>query len=57
MFCCIVCKYFLPCCGLSFNFFMVSFVLQKLLNLTRSYFFIFAFISITLRDGLKKILL
>ena len=37
--------------------FMVSFVVQKLLSLIKSHLFIFAFISITLGDGSKKILL
>ena len=36
---------------------MVSFALQKLLNLIRSHLFIFVFISITLGGGSKKILL
>ena len=35
--------------------FMVSFAVQKLLHLIRSYLFIFAFISITLGDESKKI--
>ena len=52
-----VCKYFLPFCGLPFCFVMVSFAVQKLLSLIRSHLFIFVFISITLGDGLKKILL
>ena len=37
--------------------FMVSFAVQMLLSLIRSYLFMFLFISITLGDGLKKILL
>ena len=37
--------------------FIVSFAVQKLLSLIRSHLFIFAFISITLGDGSKKILL
>ena len=37
--------------------FMVSFAVQKLLSLMRSQLFIFVFISITLGDGSKKILL
>ena len=49
-----VCKYFLPFCGLSFNFCMVSFAVQELLNLTRSHLFIFGFVSITLGYSLKK---
>ena len=36
---------------------MVSFAVQKLLSLIRSHLFIFVFISLTLGDGLKKILL
>ena len=36
---------------------MVSFALQNLLNIIRSYLFIFVFIYITLGDGLKNILL
>ena len=35
---------------------MVSFAMQKLVNLIRSHFFIFVFISITLRDGFKILL-
>ena len=36
---------------------IVSFVVQKLLSLIRSHLFIFAFISITLGGGSKRILL
>ena len=36
---------------------MVSFAVQKLLGLIRSHLFIFAFISFTLGDGSKEILL
>ena len=36
---------------------MVSFAVQKLLSLIRSHLFIFAFVSITLEDKSKKILL
>ena len=43
--------------GCLFILFMVSFAEQKLLNLTRSYLFIFVLISITLEDRSKKILL
>ena len=56
---CIVCKYFLLfhrlslCC---FFFFKMSFAVQKLFHLIRSHLFIFAFVSITLGDGYKKIL-
>ena len=38
-------------------FLMVSFALQKLLNLIRSHLFIFVFTFITVGGGLKKILL
>ena len=37
--------------------FMISFAVQNLLSLIRSHLFIFIFISITLGDGLKKLLL
>ena len=37
--------------GCLFTLFVVSFVVQKLLNLIRSHLFIFAFISITLGGG------
>ena len=37
--------------GCVFTLLIVSFVVQKLLSLIRSYLFIFAFISITLRGG------
>ena len=40
-----------------FLLFIVSFAVQKLLNLIRSHLFIFVFISITLGGGSKKILL
>ena len=43
--------------GCLFVLFIVSFALQKLLNFSRSHLFMFAFISIILGDGLKKILL
>ena len=43
--------------GCLFVLFMVSFVVQKLWSFIRSHLFIFVFISITLRDGSKKILL
>ena len=36
---------------------MVSFAVKKVLRLIRSHLFIFVFIFISLRDGLKKILL
>ena len=43
--------------GCLFVLFMVFFAFQKLLSLIRSSLFIFAFISITLGDGSKKVLL
>ena len=43
--------------GCLFVWLMVSFAVQKLLSLIRSYLFIFVSISITLGDGLEKILL
>ena len=43
--------------GCLFVLFMVSFAVQKLLSLIRSHLFTFVFIFITLRGGLKKILL
>ena len=43
--------------GCLFVLFMVSFAVQKFLSLIRSHLFIFYFISITLGNGLKKILL
>ena len=43
--------------GCLFILFTVSFVVQKLLNLIRSYFFHFIFISITLDGRSKRILL
>ena len=43
--------------GCLFILFMVSFAVQKFLSLTRSYLFIFVFVSITLEDRSKKILL
>ena len=38
-------------------FFMVSFAVKKLLNLTKSHWFIFVFIVIKLKGGSNKILL
>ena len=55
--CQIIYKYFLLLCGLSLLLFMVSFAVQKLLSLIRSHLFIFVFISITLGDRSKMILL
>ena len=43
--------------GCLFPFVIVSFVVQKLLSLIRSYLFIFAFISVTLGGGSQRILL
>ena len=43
--------------GRLFILFMVSFAVQKLLSLIRSHLFVFVFISITLGDGSKTILL
>ena len=43
--------------GCLFILFMVSFVVQKLLSLIRSHLFIFAFISISLREWPKKTLI
>ena len=43
--------------GCVFTLLIVSFVVQKLLSLIQSHLFIFAFISITLEGGSKRILL
>jgi len=43
--------------GCLFILFMVSFAVQQLLSLIRSYLFIFVSIFITIGGGLKKILL
>ena len=45
----LICRDFLPFCGLSFHFFFltVSFVVEKPLSLIRSHLFIFVFIFIT----------
>ena len=43
--------------GCLFDLFMVSFAVQKLLSLIKSYLFIFVFIFITLGGGSKQILL
>ena len=51
----IICKYFLPFCRF-FLLLMVFFVVQKLLSLSRSHLFIFAFVSIALGDRAMKIL-
>ena len=49
-----ICKHFLPSSRLPFPLLLVSFAIQKVLNLTRSHLFIFASISIILRGGSKK---
>ena len=43
--------------GCPFMLFMVSFAVQKLLSLIRSYLFTFVFISVTLGGGSLRILL
>ena len=43
--------------GCLFILFMVSFAVQKFLSLIRSHLFIFVFISITLEDRLKRLML
>ena len=43
--------------GCLFTLLIVSFVVQKLLSLIRSHLFIFVFISITLKDRLKRLML
>ena len=43
--------------GCLFVLFMVSSAVQKLLSLIRSHLFIFVFISITLEDRLKRLML
>ena len=43
--------------GCFFTLFIVSFVLQRLLSLIRPHLFIFAFISVTLRDTSKNAIL
>ena len=53
----IICKYFLPFCGLSFCFACGFVCCAKAFELIRFHLFIFAFISITLGNGSKKILL
>ena len=51
-------KYFLPFCGLSFNFVYGFFCYAKILSLIMSHLFIFVFIFTTLGGGgSKKILL
>ena len=49
-----VCKYFLPVCGLSFHFAMVSFAVQNLLSLNGSYLFIFALSLLFWETDLRK---
>ena len=53
----IIFKYFLPSVGCLFVLFIVSFAVQKLLSLSRSYLFIFVFISIILGERLESMLL
>ena len=48
---------FLHSAGYLFILFVLSFAVQKLLSLIRSHLFIFAFNSVTLEEGSKKILL
>ena len=50
-------KIFSHSVGCLFVLFRVSFAVQKLLNLIRSYLFIFVFMVITLRGGSEKMLL
>ena len=50
-------QYFLAVYRLSFFLFMVSFSLQKLIDLIRPHLFIFAFVSISLGDWPKRTLL
>ena len=51
---CIICKYFLLFCRLSFFFYNGSFAVQKLLTLIRSLLFIFVFIYFALGHWPKK---
>ena len=53
----VICKYFLPFCGSSFNFLHGFPCCAKAFELSSSYLFIFVFIFFTLGDRLKKILL
>ena len=46
--------FFFPFCVLSFNFVCVFLCCAKAMNLKRPQFFIFGFISITLKDKLKQ---
>ena len=52
----ILCRYFLPFCGLSFHFVYGFLCYAKLLSLIRSHLFIFGFIFITLGGGSNKML-
>ena len=54
---CFIYIFFLPFCGLSLCFVMVSFAVQKHLSLIRSHSFIFIFVFFILGGGSKKILL
>ena len=53
---CIICKHFLPFCRSCFHLLMVTFAVQRLLSLIRSYLF-FAFLSFALEGLSKKMLL
>ena len=48
---CFICYYFFHSEGCLFTLLIVSFAMQKLLNLIRSHLFTFVFISITLEGG------
>ena len=52
--CRIICRYFLPFCGWSFQVFLVSFAVQKFISLIRFHLFVFVFISIELGEWPKK---
>ena len=54
---CIIGRYVLLFCGLSFILLIVSFAVQKLFNLIQSYLFIFSFVSLAQGDISEKILL
>ena len=51
------CKHFLPSCGLPFHFVYGFYFCAKIFEFNRSHLFIFVFISITLKDETRKILL
>ena len=52
-----ICRYFSHSVGCLFDWFSVSFAVQKLLSLIKSHLFIFVFIVITLRGRSEKMLL